>query len=162
MLLAPPSTELVTRSSESVLAAGDYVQLGDFRLKHSPGQPPRGEVVSSFTSFCLFHFLFTAAIAVSNMVGKSVCINLTDTNSSSTATWHFIKCPGATDFRSVSVDTGGATLCRGYNGFSGIGLDFESGEATVESLQLECESSNGTTVEVIDITVYFSESHTAR
>ena len=104
-----------------------------------------------------FHFLHLG-IQVSKTEGTNVCIKLIDTNSSFPRTWHFIDCPGANVFRAVGA-TGGATLCQGYNGSPGIGLDFDSGEATVESLQLACD--NSTTGIVTGITVCFSESHTA-
>ena len=151
-LLWPPSTELVTRSPESVLTAGDYVQLGSFRLKHSH---------SRLEAFVCFTFS-AVEIKVSNDLGKNVCINQSDTDPTSIGTWHFIDCPGANRFRSVG-DTGGATLCQGYMESPGIGIDFTSSGATMATLHLQCENFNSTLTAavVIDITVHFSESHSS-
>lgn len=103
--------------------------------------------------------LYCPEIEVSNdeSLGSNVCINQTHTNSSLTGMWQFIFCPAANNSRSTSADDGGAKFCREYNERPGIGIDFPSGEATVNQLQLECESQSGTTLSVVDITVYFSE-----
>ena len=108
---------------------------------------------------CFTFFLHSVEIEVSNAdsLGSNVCINQADTSSSFTGLWHFIFCPGANNFRNISRDEGGAEFCRGYNGRPGIGIDFPDGEATVKQLQLVCERQIGTTLNVIDITVYFSE-----
>ena len=125
-----------------------------------------GRIVSSFARHCLFHLLspFCTEIEVSNNdnLGSNVCINQTDTSPSITGVWHFISCPGANNSRFTSSDAGGAEFCRVYDEGPGIGIDFPSGEATVERLQLECRRQIGTTLKVIDITVYFSEFLHAR
>ena len=104
----------------------------------------------------MFHFLSTVAIEASEAQGRNVCIRKADTNPMSTGKWHFIACPGANNFK-VTGDRGNAVLCRDHSGEPGIGIDFPSGEATVGHLQLVCATSSGTTVEVVDITVYISE-----
>lgn len=112
------------------------------------------------TALSVSFSLHSVEIEVSNDVnlGSNVCINQADTSSSSlTGLWHFLSCPDAENFRLTSSDRGGATLCQGYNGKPGIGIDVKLGEVTVKELQLECESETGTRLNVVGITVYFSE-----
>lgn len=104
----------------------------------------------------LFHFLSSVEIVVSDILGRNVCIRRADTDPESVNVRHFIICSGANTFRS-SGDTGNAVLCQNYMGRSGIGVDFESEAATVESLDLVCENSTGTTTVVNEIKVYISE-----
>lgn len=131
-------------------------------------------VISYTALFLLFHFtvavgepitgscnlVFTGTpteIEVSNddSLGSNVCINQADTSPSVIGLWHFISCPGANHSKYTSSDKGGALFCLKYKERRGIGIDFPSGEATVERLQLECERQIGTTLKVINITVYF-------
>lgn len=123
-----------------------------------------GRIVSLFTRHCLFPLLSTLVIEVSNddSLGSNVCINQADTSPSFTALWHFISCPGANNFGVKSSDKGGAEFCLEHDGSPGIGMDFPSGEATVGQLQLECARQIGTTLNVIDITVNFSECFCTR
>ena len=104
--------------------------------------------------FTLFHYLSAAAIRVSETLGRNVCIRLADTDPlRSVGAWHFIACQNANTFR-IRGESGNADLCRNHNGEPGIGVDF-SAKATVRHLELACENSSGTTMEVID--VYISE-----
>lgn len=116
--------------------------------------------MSSFARHCLFHLLSPDSIEIevsnADSLGSNVCINQADTSSSFTGLWHFISCPGTNEFRVKSSDKGGAEFCQRHGGRPGIGIDFESGNATVEQVQLECRNLTGTKLNVIDITVHFS------
>ena len=113
---------------------------------------------------CFTFSLHSIEIVVSNAdsLGSNVCINQTVISSSFAGLGYFISCPGANIFRVNSRDAGGAKFCQGHGGRPGIGIYFDSGGATVKQVQLACETENGTMLNVIDITVYFSECFCTR
>ena len=94
---------------------------------------------------------------MANDVGlRNVCIRREDTNPELVNVWHYISCPNANTFRS-SGDTGDAVLCQNFDNKPGIGVDFAAIAPVNTSLDLVCETSTGTTINVIESTLYISE-----